>query len=123
MKARGAANLFIDLADNKVRIDAGKKRGEEQTFESVAACVAYVQEAMDKAEATRGVALISNVADLCHDVPYTRTPDDELKRTGVVLNLAAVRGDLVECAFVSWVNMHSSIGWRMFGGDPANAGG
>ena len=108
IKAQAAAPLWVDMIDNRVRVDVGKKRGEELTFESVCKCAAFVEEKLRKAETVHGLACISNVADLFEDVPFTYTED--ATDTGVLMNLGAWRGDpLADLALASWKHSHGLI--------------
>jgi len=110
VRAQPGAQLWIDMIDNRVRIDINNKRGDELIFETVPACAAWVEEKMRKAETIRGLAFISNVADLFFDKSFTYTPDDVVNKTGVLMNLAGRGQDsLADMGLATWLHQHGYI--------------
>ena len=107
MKGLKAGGIWVDMVDNKARVDAGTIRGKEIGFPTVFQAAKYVENRMQKATEVRGVVFVSNIADLFRDRPFIEMPSEWLKHSGVVLNLAKwVEGSIEDVAIASWNRMH-----------------
>jgi hypothetical protein len=106
-KVFNADGIWVDMIDNKVRIDIGTRHGKEIEFPTVFQAAKYVQAWKDKGMDVKGVVFVSYIGDLFYDRPAVPALDKWLKYTAVILNLAKwENGTLEDIAIGSWMRMH-----------------
>jgi hypothetical protein len=99
--------VWIDMLDNKVRVDIGIKHGKELTFPTVFEAGQYVQAWKDKSGTITGVAFISFFPDLMYKKPLTEVSDKRLKDSAVLINLSKwTNGNFEDIVLASWAHGH-----------------
>jgi len=106
-KALESGGVWVDMLDNKVRVDINSKHGKEIEFPTVFQAGQYVQKWKEKAVSVCGVVFVSFFPDLMYDKPSIPVSDELLKHTAVILNLSKwENGTLEDIALASWARMH-----------------
>ena len=109
VKVSKAGGVWVDMLDNKVRVDVGSKRGKEVIFPTVFQAGKYVQAWKDKGLDVTGIVFVSYIGDLFYDRPSVPALDKWLKYSAVILNLAKwENGTLEDVAIASWMHMHTT---------------
>ena len=62
LKASFQQTVWVDLVDNRVRIDIGTKRGQEITFDTVRDCIEWAENQIAQFEKITGLAHISDIS-------------------------------------------------------------
>jgi hypothetical protein len=106
LKAFAKQTIWVDLFDNRVRIDIGGLRGEEITFDSVFDCIAWVENQIAQFEKITGLAYISDVSELfAEGLPremFNRIHEGAPSKS-VLIGLHTLHGrSIAEIAFISW---------------------
>lgn len=84
------SGLWIDMSNNRVRIDHGGRRGKEMTFDTAYEAARYVESRIDLHDSAHGSICVSDVCDLFEESDTLRSvigeiiPYDTFKgKTGV----------------------------------------
>lgn len=67
LKIFAKSPIWVDLFDNRVRVDIGGKHGEELTFDNIRECVEWTDKQIAQFEKVTGVACIGDVSELVHE--------------------------------------------------------
>ncbi len=118
LKAHAKLPIWIDLFDNRVRVDIGGKRGEQLIFNSVFECVDWVEKQIIQFDKVTGFACFSDVSELFAE----GLPRDMFNKVhegaptkSVIINLNGLNNfnySITSAAFVSWRNSLTGIAYR-----------
>ena len=85
------SGLWINMSNNKVRIDKVRRRGSERTFDTVFEAARYIETEIDKNENVYGSIIVTDICDLFEESETLRAvisaiiPLDTFKaKTGVL---------------------------------------
>lgn len=109
-KAHAKLPVWIDLFDNRVRLDISGNRGEEMTFDNVYDCVTWVEKQIDRFENFRGIACFSDISELFTEgMPrdlFNQIHEDTPMKS-VVINLKNLNNfdkSIRSAAFITWLH-------------------
>src|SRR5688500_1390975 len=67
LKAYVNSPIWVDLFDNRVRVDIGGTRGEELIFDNVRDCVEWTGKQIAQFERVTGMACIGDISEMVHE--------------------------------------------------------
>ena len=67
MRSQMDGGLWVDMTNNRVRVDTGGKRGKEQVFPTVYEAARWLEKQIDHHPAATGSITVDNLCDLSPD--------------------------------------------------------
>jgi len=106
LKVFSKSSVWVDMFDNRVRVDINHKRGEDLVFDTVRDCAAWLELQIAQFENVNGVACIGDVSELLEE--SAREPFDTIHEgapvKGVVFGFAKAGRveSIASTAIASW---------------------
>ena len=113
MKSNSAGAVWVDMQNNRARVDLHLKSGkvqreEEITFDTVRACADWVEARIAENENITGTAFFDDVSELFtgeqHEALQAAFVDGEERGTLINLHAARLANGLAPVAFATWLS-------------------
>ena len=105
LQLNAASSVWIDMWDERLRVDVNHRRGEEMSFDSVREAANWLETQIKDSDQITGVILIDDISELFEGQQRESLSAAfvEGEERGVVMNMVAFRGSLAGTALATWL--------------------